>query len=254
MGACCSLVAVVVSQTAPVVTCLNGSFTFISSLCRCFGITSYQSIFPAAIPGSQEFPTVEVVGKKLKQTLDEIKELMFNEKNNVRKVGLCGMGGVGKTTLLKELNNELDKSLNRSHGIDLVIWVLVSKDLNLKKIQDQIGNKLRLSWPEATEIENRAVDIFNGLKNKKFVLLLDDIWESVDLRRIGIPNVESNTNKKTTESRIVFTTRLKTVCGHMGARSIKVEHLDEDEAWNLFHQTVLKAWETSSSSRANDES
>ncbi|KAI3994720.1 hypothetical protein MKX01_002336 [Papaver californicum] len=252
---CCSVVVCLAQIASHVLSCLNESFTFISSLCGCFGITSFQSIFqrifPDDIPICQEIPTVEVFGEKFKQTFEEIKKLLFSEENNhVRIIGLYGIGGVGKTTLLTELNNEFVKT---SHGFDLVIWVVVSKDLDLKNIQDQIGKKLSLSWPEATEISNRATGIFNVLKNKKFVLLLDDIWKRLDLIKIGILNVRNNTNEKTTKSRIVFTTRIQSVCGSIGAKPFIVECLDEGEAWNLFHQTVFGPYDPCSSRRTEED-
>ncbi|KAI3952465.1 hypothetical protein MKW92_019660 [Papaver armeniacum] len=234
----CGSVAACLAQTGPVFTILNEGFTLISSLCGCFGITSFHSIFAKGIPGHQELPTAGILGDKPKQTLTMIKKLLFYKANNhIRIVGLYGMGGVGKTTLLKELNNEF---VNKSHGFDLSIWVVVSKDLNVKKIQDQIGNRLSLSWSEETDVYKRANDIFNVLNNKKFLLMLDDIWDRVDLDEIGIPNVMNNTNAKKNRSKIVLTTRIESVCGYMGAqRTIKVECLDRDEAWNLFHQTVF---------------
>ncbi|CAG7868063.1 unnamed protein product [Brassica rapa] len=52
-----------------------------------------------------------------------------------RALGIYGMGGVGKTTLLTHINNKLEKEVN---GFDVVIWVVVSQDLQYKGIQDQI--------------------------------------------------------------------------------------------------------------------
>ena len=46
------------------------------------------------------------------------------EDEKVGIIGLYGMGGVGKTTLLKRINNEF---LKTKLGFDVVIWVVVSK-------------------------------------------------------------------------------------------------------------------------------
>ncbi|KAI3941742.1 hypothetical protein MKW92_021599 [Papaver armeniacum] len=177
----------------------------------------------------QQIPTVEVMGMDSK--FNEVLELLVKEGNDVGIVGLYGMGGVGKTTLLQKVNNEFAERKQ----FDLVIFVVVSKDLNIKSIQNQIGEKLGISWREETEIYKRGSDIFKMLQNKKALLLLDDIWEGIDLETIGV----SKNTIQITESKIVFTTRSQQVCGFMEAdKRIKIECLDEDQAWSLFKQKV----------------
>ncbi|KAI3919112.1 hypothetical protein MKW98_016665, partial [Papaver atlanticum] len=164
--------------------------------------------------------------------LDEIWRLLVTDENIVRILGQYNMGGVGKTTLLKKVNNEFGK---RNHGFDVVIWVVVSKDLNLENIQRQIGKSLGMSWPDKTVKDEKTNDIFKVLKNKKFLLLLDDIWQRVDLEEIGIPNLGNNT----TNYKVVFSTRNLLVSGMMEAdETIKVECLQWDKAWSLFQEKV----------------
>ncbi|KAL0757711.1 hypothetical protein Bca101_095379 [Brassica carinata] len=93
-------------------------------------------------------------------------------------MGLCGMGGVGKTTLLTQINNKFREAVD---GFQIVIWVVVSSDLRVHKIQDDIAKKLGLrgeEWDMKEEID-KVTDIHAKLKNKKFVLLLDDIWRKI---------------------------------------------------------------------------
>ncbi|CAN7098307.1 unnamed protein product [Brassica rapa subsp. narinosa] len=67
-------------------------------------------------------------------------------------MGLYGMGGVGKTTLLDQLSN---KFCGANDGVDIVIWVVVSKVKRNEKIQDEIAEKLGIfegeSWKHKTE-------------------------------------------------------------------------------------------------------
>nr|AKE49460.1 NBS-LRR disease resistance protein NBS45 [Dimocarpus longan] len=159
------------------------------------------------------------------------------EDQSVGIIGLYGMGGVGKTTLLKKLNNEF---LKTSHDFDVVvIWVVVSREVNLKKIQEAIRKKLQIAVNmrdnEDTDDE-RAVEIFHALKDKKFALLLDDLWERIDLLTMGIP-IGSNVGSK-----IIFTTRREDVCSQMEAhRRFRVERLSNEAALDLFR---LKVGET----------
>ncbi|KAL1199056.1 Disease resistance protein RFL1 [Cardamine amara subsp. amara] len=66
-------------------------------------------------------------------------------------VGLYGMGGVGKTTLLMQINNKFSEI---GGGFDVVIWVVVSRNATVHKIQRSIGKKLGLvgnEWDEDNE-------------------------------------------------------------------------------------------------------
>ncbi|RVW34115.1 putative disease resistance protein [Vitis vinifera] len=82
--------------------------------------------------------------------------------------------------------------------------------------------------------EEKAAEILRVLKTKKFVLLLDDIWERLDLLEMGVPHPDAQ-NK----SKIVFTTRSQDVCRQMQAqKSIKVECLSSEAAWTLFQKKV----------------
>ncbi|KAK9232297.1 hypothetical protein WN943_022543 [Citrus x changshan-huyou] len=151
-------------------------------------------------------------------------------------IGIYGMGGVGKTTLLTHINN---KFLEGPNTFDCVIWVVVSKDLRVEYIQEVIAKQMGFfddSW-RAKSVEEKALEIFNSLSEKKFVLLLDDVWERVDLTKVGVPLPRP----KNMASKVVFTTRSEEVCGFMEAhRKFKMVCLSDNDSWDLFQQKVGK--------------
>ena len=106
----------------------------------------------------------------------------------------------------------------------------------MEKVQEVIRNKLKIrddTWRNRSEDE-KAVEIFNLLKAKRFVMLLDDVWERLDLQRVGVPSPTAQ-NK----SKVILTTRSLDVCRCMEAqKSIKVGCLKEEEAINLFKEKV----------------
>ena len=153
--------------------------------------------------------------------------------NNWELFGLYGMGGAGKTTLMVKVNNEF---IRASKGFEITIWVVVSRPASVGKVQEVIRNKLDISdnrWRNRSEDE-KVVEIFNVLKAKRFVLLLDDVWERLDFQKLGVPSPNSR-NK----SKVILTTRSLDVCRDMEAqKSIKVECLTQGEAINLFKKKV----------------
>ncbi|PPR92227.1 hypothetical protein GOBAR_AA28449 [Gossypium barbadense] len=161
--------------------------------------------------------------------LDKVWEFLEEEKVGI--IALYGMGGVGKTTLLKTINNAF---LSSDHNFDVVIWVLVSKEFVVSKIQQSIVARLGLPWADSEAHELLTSKIYNVLKKKRFLLLLDDVWEGIDLGDIGIP-LPDDENK----CKLIFTTRSMDVCSDMDAhRKLKVELLNDEKSWQLFCEKV----------------
>ena len=58
----------------------------------------------------------------LDRSLNKVWKRLVDEKE-VAVIGLYGTGGVGKTTLMKKINEKLSHA---NHGFEVVIWVVVS--------------------------------------------------------------------------------------------------------------------------------
>ncbi|KEH40429.1 NB-ARC domain disease resistance protein [Medicago truncatula] len=167
-------------------------------------------------------------------------DLMVNEvwnslkDDNVGIIGLYGMGGAGKTTLMKRIQSELGK---REHSFDLVLWAVVSKDCDTKKIMTDISRRIGIDdsvWEESSQ-DQKVGKIYEGLKEKKFLLMLDDLWEKLELQELGFPVLKESNNK----SKVVFTTRIKDVCAKMKAqKKLEVKCLSDEEAFELFRSKL----------------
>ncbi|KAK6263506.1 hypothetical protein SCA6_018940 [Theobroma cacao] len=87
-----------------------------------------------------------------------------------------------------------------------------------KQIGERIGLSSEYSW-ENKDPGEKALDTSTVLEGKKYVLLLDDLWELLDLSEIGIPLPTQENGSK-----VVFTTRSLEVCKQMEAqKTIKVK-------------------------------
>ncbi|KAG5391054.1 hypothetical protein IGI04_032595 [Brassica rapa subsp. trilocularis] len=179
-------------------------------------------------PGVNDIDTQRTVG--LEKTLEDAWSLLMEKEVGI--LGIYGMGGIGKTTLLKQINEKL---LEKKDEFGVVIFVVVSQNLQVEKIQKEIGKRLGLcdeEW-EKKDQKEKATCIKEVLTSKRFVMLLDDIWEKVKLQEIGIPFPSADNGSK-----VVFTTRSKYVCGRMGAHDLEVKQLDQKNAWELFRQKI----------------
>ncbi|KAL6334270.1 hypothetical protein AAG906_014669 [Vitis piasezkii] len=139
------------------------------------------------------------------------------------------------TTLLTQINNHF---LKTSHSFDVAIWVVVSKTPNLEQVQNEIWEKVGFcddKWKSKSHHE-KAKDIWKALSKKRFVMLLDDMWEQMDLLDVGIPPPDQQ--KK---SKLIFTTRSRDLCGQMGAhKKIEVKSLAWKDSWDLFQKYLAE--------------
>ncbi|XP_038890457.1 probable disease resistance protein At4g27220 isoform X2 [Benincasa hispida] len=160
-----------------------------------------------------------------KPTIDKITGALMDD--NVHRIGVYGMGGVGKTMLVKEISKlAMEKKL-----FDEVLISTISQTPDLKRIQGQLGDKLGLKFEQETE-EGRALMLHKRLKMKqKILIVLDDVWKQIDLETIGIPSISDHRGCK-----ILFTSRdnsilLNDMCID---KNFEIKVLQEDETWNLF--------------------
>ncbi|XP_028122760.1 disease resistance protein At4g27190-like [Camellia sinensis] len=157
----------------------------------------------------------------------ESRELVFNnimaalQNSNVKMIGVYGTGGVGKTTM-----NRL---------FDEVVVAVVSQDANVSNIQGQLAVRLNLELQGETHEVGKASKLWNRLNNgKKNLIILDDMWQNLDLKRIGIPIIDGNNCCK-----VVMTSRIRGVLEEMHVdRYVPMQVLSKKEAWALFKTKV----------------
>ncbi|XP_044482456.1 uncharacterized protein LOC123208895 isoform X2 [Mangifera indica] len=141
---------------------------------------------------------------------------------NVYMIGVYGMGGIGKTTLVQKVGGEAKKLFED------IVFVEVTQNLDIKKVQTEIADKLGVKFSNETE---RADKLYERLRNgKKILLILDNIWKDFDLKTIGIPSKADRGGCK-----LMFTARDLDVLEKMGSiNNFKMGILVEKEAWDLF--------------------
>uniref|UniRef100_A0A6N2KNE6 NB-ARC domain-containing protein n=1 Tax=Salix viminalis TaxID=40686 RepID=A0A6N2KNE6_SALVM len=159
-----------------------------------------------------------------KEAFEQIMKALKDD--NVNMIGLYGMGGVGKTTLVKEVG----RRAKETQLFDEVLLAVVSQNPNVMYIQDRMAESLGLQIDEKT-IEGRANRLWQRLKiEKKLLVILDDVWKVINLKEIGIPFGDDHRGCK-----ILLTTRLRDICSYMECQQkVFLSILSENEAWALF--------------------
>ncbi|MFS8006183.1 putative P-loop containing nucleoside triphosphate hydrolase, leucine-rich repeat domain superfamily [Helianthus anomalus] len=164
-----------------------------------------------------------------------LQSLQSNDESQ-KIIALCGMNGVGKTTMMEHLR----KVVEDSKMFDWVVKVVIGENTDPFALQEAISNYIHEDLTENNK-DARAERLrmkFEAMSQKgqnKILVIMDDIWEEVDLKVVGLTSPLPNGFK------LLLTTRCEYVCTKMGVRAnsmFKVQVLNDAEAKTLFFETM----------------
>lgn len=164
----------------------------------------------------------------------ELESLMCQRSQDVRVIGIWGMGGAGKTTIASAIFNRFClgyegccflanvREESEKHGIIYLKNIIVS--ILLKDNDLHIGTPYGVPY----HVERK-------LCRKKVLLVLDDVNDSNQLERlVGSPDCFGP------GSRIIVTTRDKKMLNKKVDKIYELKQLTNDEALELFNSIALK--------------
>uniref|UniRef100_F6HVF9 Uncharacterized protein n=1 Tax=Vitis vinifera TaxID=29760 RepID=F6HVF9_VITVI len=169
---------------------------------------------------------------------EKIVELMLSNEatggDRVSVFSIVGMGGIGKTTLAQIIYNDC-RVENR---FEKRAWVCVSDDFDVVGITKKILESFTQSQCESKNLELLQEKLKNEMKEKRFFLVLDDVWNE-NLNHWDVLQAPFYVGAQ--GSVVLVTTRNENVASIMRTRpSYQLGHLTDEECWLLFSQQAFK--------------
>ncbi|XP_065617030.1 disease resistance protein RGA2 [Quercus suber] len=179
-------------------------------------------------------PSQNVIGRNDDKI--QIIDLLMQQDagRNVSVIPIVGIGGLGKTTLAKLVyNNELVE-----RHFQLTMWVCVSEDFNVTRLIKEILKSELVTIDENLSLDQLQIQLRGLLKDKKFLLVLDDVWNEDRRKWIELENLLLGGCKG---SKILVTTRNSFVATVMGtATTYILKGLPEEDCMSLFVKLAFK--------------
>ncbi|XP_020204209.1 putative disease resistance protein At3g14460 [Cajanus cajan] len=189
---------------------------------------------------SQKLPSTSLAIQSVIYGRDTEKDIIFNwlkpdNANHLSILSIVGMGGVGKTTLVQHVYND---PRVKDAKFSIKAWVCISDNFDVLNVSRSILEGVTKSKDHSGDLEMIHGRLKKKLVGKKFLLVLDDVWNE---RRDKWEVVQTPLNCGAKGSVILVTTRSEKVASTM--RSDKVHHLKqlrEDYCWEVFADHALQ--------------
>ncbi|CAN6173458.1 unnamed protein product [Urochloa humidicola] len=179
----------------------------------------------------------EIVGN-----VDEIRRLtqwLLEEKQDRTLIAIFGMGGIGKTTITSSAyKNQQIRTI-----FDCRVWVTVSQTYQVEELLKEIINQLKdqganMSSDFMTMSRMRLVEVIQSyLQDKKYIIILDDVWDKDAWLVLNYAFVRNNRGSK-----VLLTTRRKDVSAlAVDNYVIELKTLNYAKSWELFCKKAFRA-------------
>ncbi|PNX94561.1 disease resistance protein (TIR-NBS-LRR class), partial [Trifolium pratense] len=162
-----------------------------------------------------------------------IQLLDIQQSNGVLLLGMCGMGGIGKTTIAKAIYNEIGRNFEGRSFISKVR----EKNGGLVDLQEQLlFNTLKGTATKIQSIDSGKVLLKDMLCNKRVLIVLDDVDELEQLDALCGSHKWFGSG-----SRIIITTRDMHVLRGKGVDKVySMKQMDLSESTELFSWHAFK--------------
>jgi len=142
-------------------------------------------------------------------------------QQQTKLVAIVGFGGLGKTTIA----NQVYQELKAKGQFKCCAFLSVSRNPTIFEVMSNIYGQLNKEYSPGTQyLPTLITEILNFLENKRYLIVVDDIWKVDDWKCIqcALPTTSSG-------SKIITTTRINEVaescCSEFGGRIYNIKPL-----------------------------
>nr|UBY07401.1 NBS-LRR disease resistance protein [Dasypyrum villosum] len=156
-----------------------------------------------------------------------------DEEKNLKVISIVGFGGLGKTTLANQVYNKLKGEFQCG------AFVPVSQKPNILKLLHSLLTQLGCGQSfHDCELNVLLDQLRENLKNKSYLVIIDDLWDVSAWNIIRCAFPENNRG-----SRLIVTTRIKTVaeacCFGHHEHILEMKPLSEEDSRKLFFDRIF---------------
>jgi WD40 repeat protein len=140
---------------------------------------------------------------------------------SLQRIGIWGMGGIGKSVIAAAISRDEDI---RKKFINGIIWLTIGQKPNLIFRQQQLAKSFGMVHYPIADVQSGRVYLNEFLKDKNYLIILDDVWEQKDAEAFDIDSEHS---------KILITTRKIDIIRSFDAVEHTLGLLNDNEALTL---------------------
>lgn len=166
---------------------------------------------------------------------DEVIKLVDDGVQGVKVVSIVGCGGLGKTTVANQVYKNIAEKFDCQAFVSLSQnpdMVIVFQSILSQVMKDECGST------SSCDKELLITELRNFLKDKRYFIVIDDIWSTQAWKTIKFALVEN-----TCGSRIIVTTRIGTIAKSCSSPFhdlvFELRMLSEDDSKRLFFRRIF---------------
>ncbi|XP_042051680.1 probable disease resistance protein At1g58602 [Salvia splendens] len=181
------------------------------------------------------FPNFEMdecfVGKE--DDLKRLVSVVADDKEVHRVVSVWGMGGIGKTAIVKRVYNRIIEA--KKGGFECFAWFCVTQQCRVRSVLEGVLKQLNPKRKEGVwsmNVEEMIEQLCEIQRCKRCLVVLDDVWEIRDWEEL-----KHAFYVRDLRSKILVTTRKRDVA-EIGF-PVEVGLLNVDDAWELLKKKTF---------------